>query len=181
MATGTVKWFNASKAYGFIRANSGCNDVCAQITAAERASLTSVRLAEKLSERSLALAAKIIALGALSCLLTTEAYSANCSIPYFNFNITSQGPWPASMTVKSGANCGSRYWSINTFTAKMLYIAVPPQHGKISLSAPGGYSYSASPGYIGSDTFTLKLCGTKFGGYEGCADILFRVSVVASM
>ncbi len=39
MATGIVKWFNASKGFGFIRADDGSGDVFLHISAVERAGL----------------------------------------------------------------------------------------------------------------------------------------------
>jgi cold shock protein len=42
MPTGTVKWFNASKGYGFIQPQGGGQDVFVQISAAERAGLRSL-------------------------------------------------------------------------------------------------------------------------------------------
>lgn len=39
MATGTVKWFNASKGFGFIEPENGSNDVFVHISAVERAGL----------------------------------------------------------------------------------------------------------------------------------------------
>lgn len=39
MATGTVKWFNAQKGYGFIQPSDGGKDVFVHITAVERAGL----------------------------------------------------------------------------------------------------------------------------------------------
>jgi CspA family cold shock protein len=40
MATGTVKWFNSQKGYGFIQPQSGGKDVFVHISAVERAGLS---------------------------------------------------------------------------------------------------------------------------------------------
>ncbi|KPQ18541.1 MAG: cold shock protein (beta-ribbon, CspA family) [Rhodobacteraceae bacterium HLUCCO18] len=40
MANGTVKWFNASKGFGFIQPANGGKDVFVHISAVERAGLT---------------------------------------------------------------------------------------------------------------------------------------------
>ena len=40
MANGTVKWFNATKGFGFIAPESGTKDVFVHIAAVERAGLT---------------------------------------------------------------------------------------------------------------------------------------------
>src|SRR5262245_6996357 len=42
MATGTVKWFNPTKGYGFIQPQAGGRDVFVHISAVERAGLTSL-------------------------------------------------------------------------------------------------------------------------------------------
>lgn len=42
MANGTVKWFNATKGFGFIAPENGNNDVFLHISAVERAGLRSV-------------------------------------------------------------------------------------------------------------------------------------------
>jgi len=42
MATGTVKWFNAAKGYGFIKPQDGGRDVFVHISAVERAGLSSL-------------------------------------------------------------------------------------------------------------------------------------------
>jgi CspA family cold shock protein len=49
MATGTVKWFNAQKGYGFISPDSGGKDVFVHISAVERAGMTSLREGQKVS------------------------------------------------------------------------------------------------------------------------------------
>ncbi|MFW2588784.1 cold-shock protein [Sagittula sp. SSi028] len=40
MATGTVKWFNTTKGYGFIQPDAGGKDVFVHISAVERSGLT---------------------------------------------------------------------------------------------------------------------------------------------
>ena len=40
MSTGTVKWFNAQKGYGFIQPDDGSKDVFVHISAVERAGMS---------------------------------------------------------------------------------------------------------------------------------------------
>ena len=42
MATGTVKWFNPSKGFGFIQPEVGSNDVFVHISAVQRAGLNTL-------------------------------------------------------------------------------------------------------------------------------------------
>lgn len=42
MATGTVKWFNPTKGYGFIQPEGGGKDVFVHISAVERAGLSTL-------------------------------------------------------------------------------------------------------------------------------------------
>jgi cold shock protein len=47
MATGTVKWFNAQKGYGFIQPSDGGKDVFVHISAVERAGLGTLNEGQK--------------------------------------------------------------------------------------------------------------------------------------
>lgn len=49
MAMGTVKWFNATKGFGFIQPDEGGQDVFVHISAVERAGLGSINEGQKLS------------------------------------------------------------------------------------------------------------------------------------
>ncbi len=49
MATGTVKWFNATKGFGFIQPDGGSKDVFVHISAVERSGLTGLRDDQKVS------------------------------------------------------------------------------------------------------------------------------------
>ena len=49
MATGTVKWFNAQKGYGFIQPDDGSRDVFVHISAVEQAGMRSLNEGQKLS------------------------------------------------------------------------------------------------------------------------------------
>ena len=49
MSTGTVKWFNATKGFGFIQPDDGGNDVFVHISAVERAGMGSLNEGQKLS------------------------------------------------------------------------------------------------------------------------------------
>ncbi len=47
MATGTVKWFNPAKGFGFIEPEDGGKDAFVHISAVERAGLTTLREGQK--------------------------------------------------------------------------------------------------------------------------------------
>ncbi len=49
MATGTVKWYNETKGYGFIQPDSGGKDVFVHATALERAGLRGLVEGQKIS------------------------------------------------------------------------------------------------------------------------------------
>ncbi|MDP3658797.1 cold-shock protein [Phenylobacterium sp.] len=49
MATGTVKWFNSTKGFGFIEPEGGGKDVFVHISAVERAGMSGLNEGQKVS------------------------------------------------------------------------------------------------------------------------------------
>lgn len=49
MATGTVKWFNSTKGFGFIQPDNGGSDAFVHISAVERAGMREIFEGQKLS------------------------------------------------------------------------------------------------------------------------------------
>lgn len=49
MATGTVKWFNTQKGYGFIQPDDGGADVFVHISAVEKSGMRSLNEGQKIS------------------------------------------------------------------------------------------------------------------------------------
>jgi CspA family cold shock protein len=49
VSSGTVKWFNSQKGYGFIQPEDGTKDVFVHVSAVERSGLGSLREGQKLS------------------------------------------------------------------------------------------------------------------------------------
>ncbi len=54
MATGTVKWFNPTKGFGFIEPEDGSKDVFVHVSAVERAGLATLNEGQKVSYELLA-------------------------------------------------------------------------------------------------------------------------------
>ena len=67
MATGTVKWFNSTKGFGFIQPDNGGADVFVHISAVQRAGMQTLNEGQKVSfevatERGKAAAANLKAM-----------------------------------------------------------------------------------------------------------------------
>jgi CspA family cold shock protein len=54
MATGTVKWFNATKGFGFIQPDAGGPDVFVHISAVERAGMRDLKDGQKIADEIVA-------------------------------------------------------------------------------------------------------------------------------
>jgi CspA family cold shock protein len=54
MPTGTVKWFNSQKGYGFIQPHDGSKDVFVHVSALERAGLHRLKEGQKATTSSVA-------------------------------------------------------------------------------------------------------------------------------
>jgi CspA family cold shock protein len=49
MTTGTVKWYNATKGFGFIQPDDGSKDAFVHVSAIERAGMNDLREGQKIS------------------------------------------------------------------------------------------------------------------------------------
>ncbi len=63
MATGTVKWFNATKGYGFIAPDEGETDVFVHVTAVQEAGLSGLEEGQKVEYELTEMRGKMVASG----------------------------------------------------------------------------------------------------------------------
>ncbi len=49
MANGTVKWYNATKGYGFIQPDNGSKDIFLHVSAVERAGISRIEDGQKVT------------------------------------------------------------------------------------------------------------------------------------
>ena len=72
MATGTVKWFNATKSFGFIQPDAGGTDVFVHISAVERVGMRDLNEGQKI-------AYEVVAEALVRTGLTPHNLPADCS------------------------------------------------------------------------------------------------------
>jgi hypothetical protein len=92
------------------------------------------------------------------------------------YHLTSSGPWPMHITARAGEACSAGFGAIGNLTFKRLFLVSPPQHGTMSLSEGGHYTYATKEGYRGPDSFMLRICGNEMG-HDGCADLQYSVTI----
>jgi hypothetical protein len=91
------------------------------------------------------------------------------------YHLSYDGNFPMYIRTHSGATCEATFSNVSgsNLTFKQLLLVTPPARGKINLRQGG---YSAPSGYKGSDTFTLRVCGTE-DNKPGCATLNYSVTV----
>lgn len=86
-------------------------------------------------------------------------------------------PMP-SRSIKQREVCGGYHWT--TQRADLVYerlmIASRPRHGRLTVRHPGQYYYTAPSNYVGTDRFTLRLCG-KQNGIPGCLNLAYVMTI----
>lgn len=117
-----------------------------------------------------------ILLAAVIVLALPSSARAAC-VRFFNFHVTSEGPWHGHGTIKQGQTCSGNYTAGGNMVFKRLFLAQAPAHGTVRLREGGTYFYTASAGYSGPDSFTLRVCG-KEGTVEGCANLIYNMTVM---
>lgn len=80
------------------------------------------------------------------------------------------------MFVASGMSCGGTFSAGGPVTFKRLYLTDSPRHGRVVLQQGGHYHYTATAGYHGADSFSLRICGIGRRG-QGCGNLHYTVTV----
>ena len=128
---------------------------------------------------SLLVVALVLLFGQLS---SASAQQFTACTGQFNFRLENPGPWPVIAKVRSGETCvaGRRWWAnIGNTVFKRLYLAASPREGSVRLEEGAKFYYTSKKGFVGSDKFTLKLCGTV-SDKPSCTFLEVRVEVTPS-
>lgn len=102
MATGTVKWFNATKSFGFIQPDGGGQDVFVHISAVERAGVSTLVDGQKVNYRieQDRRTGKLSAGNLSKAGLTSHVISASASGTQASVHQIDQVWWPTGMSLK---------------------------------------------------------------------------------
>jgi hypothetical protein len=117
----------------------------------------------------------LLLIGATLFLLTSASDARACSVQG-RFRLSSEGPWPRTMILRSGDGCGNTFFLHGPGFYQRLYLVARPQHGNVVLREGGHYRYFSTAGYHGSDSFMLRVCG-NVSGANGCANLQYSVTV----
>ena len=90
---------------------------------------------------------------------------ARCSVPHFSFPFGQEQSTPssASMYVSSGERCNIKLREAGNSIFKSISIVGRPAHGAAAPQNSVNLIYQPRAGYVGSDTFTFAVKGTKSG------------------
>jgi hypothetical protein len=105
-----------------------------------------------------------------------------CSQAFYRINFSrNEAKEIPGRSIRQGATCGGYHWQPGPSSVfKGLFIESAPQRGKLRLQAPGQYYYTAPISYLGSDSFTLKICASLYaGGGQGCSTLKYMMNVIA--
>lgn len=110
--------------------------------------------------------------------LPSQAHADACLARLSGWNLSSEGPWQEHGRTKIGKRCGASFSGPGGgYTFKHLFLAEGPQHGAVTLRQGGYYFYTPKPGYVGSDRFMLRVCGTDQNGKYSCANLIINMTI----
>ncbi len=115
----------------------------------------------------------LIALGALSPAICRADACANL----MRFRLDSEGPWPQFGRTRRNTPCTSWFLSSGSTVYKRLLLTSQAEHGKVSLTEGGYFTYTPAAGYEGTDRFRLRVCGLSQTQAYQCANLDFSISV----
>jgi len=110
------------------------------------------------------------ALGLAMGLVATPAL-ADCSGPPFYWRFQGETVDNQRDLVGDDA-CHFRFSAGGTNTFRSAEVAVRPKHGVLGKSNLFDFAYIPTKGYVGTDTGSIKICGTTYDK-EGCSILRF--------
>lgn len=81
------------------------------------------------------------------------------------------------MYLDRNTECRRNFSSKANYEFKRLFVERRPDHGNVSLSEGGIYTYRPANNFTGSDEFSLKVCGSVASTEVKCAIIVYKVTI----